>query len=293
MYIRRNVLQFVNDNAITIVDSIPGVTEHVEVIDNVIENPVTSGIFFGADGEPYADVTGMSLKDVTIGRNRIEGFFASAAIFGLLPPTADDIRVIDNVIHARRATPILDDLQHVQGILIRRGNIADIPAARDIHIEHNTIVAMGEHAQFNEDALRIDGPMSNVTIANNTILCEGCGLIQRGISLRSGSLANVTLRQNTVDAAVTAFQIGQNTNPTITVSGSVVENTFLRSKSTSTGQINVFLIPGSTADMRIADNQIHGGEGVGILCEGAGTFLLSDLVSNQFENAGDDISGCL
>ncbi len=106
MHIRHNALDFVNDNRITIVDRSAGVTEHVEITGNTIINPVTSGIFFGADGPKFAAVPGMILRDVTIARNRISGFFSDAGIVGKLPLTAENTEIQDNFIENRRDTAI-------------------------------------------------------------------------------------------------------------------------------------------------------------------------------------------
>ena len=73
----------------------------------------------------------------------------------------------------------------------------------------------------------------------------------------------------------------------------IVNNSFLNSISEHSGQITITANQGESIEARIAENRIHGGIGFGILCQGAGTFLLTDLLTNDFTgNVGDDISGC-
>jgi hypothetical protein len=294
MYIRNNVLDFVNDNGITIVDTVAGVTEQVEITDNTITNPVSSGIFFGADGEPNGDVPGMILRNVTVARNHVSGFF-HIGIIGFLPESAADVQVVDNFVLSQRDRDIRVGNHYVAGILIRRGNAAMVPAT-DIQVEGNTVMASGIHAVFNVAGMPIQGPISELGIANNEVLCDGCGSIDQGIWLRLGAFENVEIRDNTVDGARTALAVGYRLNepPVITVANiDIVNNSFLNSISEYSGQISITANQGESIEAQIAENRIHGGTGFGILCQGAGTFLLTDLSTNDFiGNAGGDISGC-
>ena len=85
MHINNNTLDFVNDNGITISDKVAGITEDVEIADNTITNPVTSGILIGGDGEEAGRTEGMILRNIVIRRNRISGFFVSSGILGTCP----------------------------------------------------------------------------------------------------------------------------------------------------------------------------------------------------------------
>jgi hypothetical protein len=293
MYIRDNVLDFVNDNAITIVDTVVGVTEHVEITGNTITNPVASGIFFGADGESFLGVPDMSVRDVTIALNRITGFFAAAGIIGDLPESAADIRIVDNVIQAQRATEIQIGYQYVAGILLKRA--ANAPTAAGIRVEGNSIVASGPHAVFNVAAIAFFGSLSDLSIARNTVLCDRCGMIGFGIWLRYGAFENVALSDNMVNGAGVALFLGfEQETPGFTLAiGSIHNNQFLGSRNVNAGQVTIDSSPGETIAAQIAGNYIQGGVGYGMLCSGGGMILLTDLVANNFAgNARGDLSGC-
>jgi len=291
MYIRNNVLDFVNDNGITIVDGVPGTTEHVEITDNTIIDPVTSGIFFGGDGEEAADVPGMIVQDVTIARNRISGFWATAGIIGTLPLNVAEVRILKNVVQTVRDTPIRPGFQFVTGIILKRGSSAT-ELATGVRVEGNTVLASGTHAVYNVGAIVLGGLTRGLTVGNNEVRCDGCSGIERGIVLSGRVHENIMLHNNRVVGAGIALHLGYLASGLTITNADISGNEFLASTSSS-GQITIDTNPGETVEARIERNRIHGGAAWGILCRGDGTFLLMGLLTNDFAgNARGDISGC-
>jgi hypothetical protein len=285
MYIQNNTLDFVNDNAITIVDRGPYVTEHVEITNNTIINPVVSGIYFGADGDDFIDVPGMTLRDVTIAGNRIVGFFATAGIIGRLPESATKVYVIDNFVQNQRDTPKPGNF-YVHGIMLDHSNSAPEPAT-DIRVDGNTVVASGIDSVLDTAGIRVRGSVSGLSIANNKVLPKDRGTIGRGIRL-GFSVENVEVHTNTVNGTGVALDLEERIT-----NANIHNNILLNSTSASDGQIRIDVHSGETIEARIAENRIQGGAGYGILCKDDGTFLLTDLLTNDFiDNARGNIAGC-
>jgi hypothetical protein len=301
MYIRNNVLDFVNDNGITIVDAIPGVTEQVEISDNTIVNPVGTGVFFGADGEIAGLVEGMVVRDVLIARNHISGFFVGAGIIGQLPRTAERVQIVDNFVQSIRDTDPPPDEAFVSGIILTQESAEADPIV-DLRVEGNTVLASGIHAVFNVGGivLRTRTGMRGVTIASNDVRCDGCPIDLRGDALAAGiwlwfgAFEDVVVQGNRVVRANDALQLGAQDGLVTTITGASIEdNEFLDSRNPLLGQITISTFAGDSVEARIAGNRIHGGAGYGILCSGSGTVLLGDLLGNDFvDNVAGDISGC-
>jgi hypothetical protein len=299
MYIRHNVLDLVNDNGITIVEynlaeTTTSTTEHIEITDNTITNPVTSGIFFGADGEEAGLSEGMVLRDVVIARNHISGFFVGAGIVGQLPRTTEDVQIVDNLIINARDTDISG---FVSGILLNQQS-PEVGPATDLYIEGNTVLASGTHSVLNVGGivLRTANRISGLTVSGNEVRCDGCPIDIRfdaliaGIWLWFGDFEHVTIHNNRVVRANNALQLGSSATVT---DASIEDNEFLDSVNPLIGQITLSTDSGDTVEARIAGNRIHGGAGYGILCSGSGTFLLTDLQMNDIaDNARGDIWGC-
>jgi hypothetical protein len=108
--IRDNVLEHVNDNAITVVGRAQAPSEDILIAGNVIEDPVRTGIFFGADGMPQNDPA-LSVRNVRISNNVVEGDFGSACIRGTLPNRAERVVIQGNVCSKTGASG-----DHVRGI---------------------------------------------------------------------------------------------------------------------------------------------------------------------------------
>ncbi len=299
MHIQHNVLDLVNDNGITIVEyklaeAATSTTEHIEITDNIITNPVSSGIFFGADGEEAGLSEGMVLRDVVIARNRISGFFVGAGIIGQLPRTTEDVQIVDNFVENTRDSDISS---FVSGILLNQQSPEADPTT-DLRIEGNTVLASGPHSVLNVGGivLRTANRMSGLVVSGNEVRCEGCPTDMRfdalaaGIWLWFGDFEHVAIHANRVIHANNALQLGS--SATIT-DASIEGNEFLDSVNPWVGQITLSADSGDTIEARVAGNRIHGGAGYGILCSGSGTFLLTDLELNDLaDNAGGNILGC-
>lgn len=281
-YIRHNQIDLVNDNAITIVDDNgnrgcaqlknPCVTEQVEITDNTINNPVGVGIFFGADGDPSDDPE-MVLRNITITRNHISGFF-TGAIKGVLPAITENVNVTQNTIEARRSREKLKEL-HTQGILIKRGDAAT-QTATGITVEANTLLAVGNYATFSVSGLTFQGDMTGLTVTNNQIRCQDCSGIRRGIWFTDGVFQTVEVSNNLVNGTIDAIQVTANL-----VDATVGHNQFLNSTGNQAGQISIALNPGEMVRAQIVQNQIRDGANFGIFCRGNGRFDLA-IADNSF-----------
>ena len=189
IFIRHNTLNFVNDNAITVVDRKKPApfpecnklgndvctTEDVHIIGNTIVDPVAGGIFFGVDGE-HEDHKQMVLNNVKVIDNQIVGFFSSAGIVGILPADTTNISINNNTVISYRQRPKAKKT-HQFGIAISSTNLeAGIRYAQDMHIFGNCIVARGKHANLNS-GLFIKRNSERLNIFANTIYAQD-GIIE-------------------------------------------------------------------------------------------------------------------
>lgn len=291
LHIERNTIDFVNDNGITIVDTMAGMTDHVVIADNHIHDAVGAAIFFGADGESTGDIPGMVLRDVTVARNQVDGFF-SAGISSILPESAEQVRIVENTVRSQRDADLAPG-QFVSGLALKRGNAAT-RRATNIEIAANQVTAQGAHASFNIAAMLLAGPVRDLTVSDNVLRCDGCRNVDRGIWLAGGEFENMAMRGNRVDGAGQALLVGYSRDSRIQIDGCTIEgNRFLGSVAPFAGQVSFVADAGSTIEARSADNIIHDGRGYGILCDGGATFQLTDLATNDFAgNAQGDIHGC-
>lgn len=282
IYIRNNVLDFVNDNGITLATMGAGVTENVTITGNTIINPITSGIFFGADGEGVQQVDGMIVRDVTIANNRIKGFFY-IGIIGMLPAEAERIRIVGNVIQSVRSRAIDPNAPYIAGIYVR--NRADVAApARDIRIERNTILATGVNAYYQWGILA-GGRMDGLHIRNNVIRSEEGGYIGQGMWLHGPRLDNLELANNQISGAPRALEIA-----TALTNARIHHNVITGGPHPSAGQVSFSAAAGETIHGQVYNNTIRGGTGHGILTGGEGDFDLlirSNLITG---NAGAGVS---
>jgi len=298
MHITNNALQFVNDNAITIVDTSPGVTELVEIVDNTIVDPVVSGIFFGGDGEEASTVEGMAVRDLVIAGNRIYGFFATAGIIGRLPRTAERITIDDNIISNARQSDVRPGLQFVSGIILAQQSPEAAPAT-DFRVARNRIIASGPHAIIDIGGIVFRGAVgySDLDISDNDVECSGCPIHLRldalgfGIRLWSGTFNRVSVTGNRVVSASEALRIGEFA---IVSDGLIERNDFTASKNQFNGQITVLASAGQSIAARVANNDITDGAGYGILCSGEGQIVLTGLLTNNLaNNAAGAIGNCV
>lgn len=309
MYIRNNVIEFVNDNAITITDvdrgddtdtcHEPCLTEHVAITGNRISNPVNTGIFFGADGQAN-DAPQMTLRDVTIARNRIEGFFSGTGIRGFLPAQTENVHIVDNFIQAvrERAVPgrLLGPQLNIAGIQLKRADAATDPAgAAHVRINGNTILAAGEHAVFNSGGMIFQGPLRALRVSNNHVRCDACRHIQSGLLFRLGAFDNLALHDNIVVGATDALRLGGTSHSQLVITdANIYDNQFLRSTRNHLGQITIQLTQAADRiHARIANNYLDGGVGPGILCMGSDDRELL-IEANSIHTPADqeEIAGC-
>src|SRR5262249_30975744 len=138
LFINNNVLEKVNDNAITVVDgyrpidATPSADIHIE--DNVILDPLGTGVFFGVDGETWTDPL-LTTLNIHVARNQITGDWRDACITGTLPANAEKIHVVNNI-----CTKTGPRGTFTTGIRIGRVNGSQ-PPAQDILVGFNTITA--------------------------------------------------------------------------------------------------------------------------------------------------------
>ena len=299
--IRGNSVDFVNDNAITISQAFSGTTRNVQITDNVIRDAVATAIFFGGDGDTNANTPGLKTFDITIARNRIEGFFHSA-IKGTLGEEAARIHVTDNVVRASRARPAIASVD-TNGIDIKRGTAWTDPAtATEIDVSRNTVITTGAFGVLEDHAIQIEGPLTNLTVAGNVAGCAerleaatptSClgAPFEKGIRLRKGPILNATVQGNRIfDAGIALLVADLGLGGSLT-DGSIVGNTFGFSRASGEGQITLRSLTGQTIAASIDANVIHDGAGWAILCTGTGQFLLT-FGTNEFAGNAKGIQGC-
>jgi hypothetical protein len=256
-------------------------------------------VFFGADGEDAAHTANMLLRNIVVARNRISGFFSTAAIFGQLPVSAWDIQIVDNVVVNSRDTDVRFDFHYVAGILLSQQSLHAKPASL-VAVRRNRVTASGKHAVLSMGgiALKIATSMPGLTLSDNEVQCLGCPIdvigdaVRSGISFWSGTFDKLSVHGNRVVGANDALRMEG--YATIT-NGSITDNEFIESRSVGRllGQITLIALSGQTIQGEISGNTIADGAGHGISCEGDGTFLLTGLANNAFaRNAADDVAGC-
>ena len=209
IWIVRNVLNFINDNAITMAMSgtleAPGneKTARVNIHDNLIRNPRGVGIFLGGDGDRYADPT-MSMSSVIISRNIVE--FDSQVTEGngtrgiqiLLPSGGSrDIVISDNIIIQNGRSHKMDrgiglfamrGTEHVHERIIVRDNVVSHPQDGG---------AYAIYVSGGETTLR------NLTITGNIL--QGYG---SSIALSSrGQMLTPVIRDNVVSQTSIGFRL--------------------------------------------------------------------------------------
>jgi hypothetical protein len=280
MHILNNHLDFVNDNAITIVDTIGSmneqpcqhidcVTEHVVIMGNIITDTVSTGIFFGADGERNLHEQ-MILRDIKIAQNTITGFF-DTGIKGVLPATTDTISITNNVIHAERLRPWPENKQDTYGISLSGTNFdtgtcttesESMSPATNITVAQNMVVTSNQ-AAVHSGGIAFSRSTRGLDVVDNTVTISDGTIIERGIRFQEGTYWQVNLHANTVTKATDALHL-----ETTLCSGIISNNQFTYSTNPKRGQISIDLVPAETVDVRIFGNRITGGQGFGIWCRG-------------------------
>ena len=300
MLVANNSIDFVNDNAITVVDVSNKnsnlcisdcLTESVNIVGNRIVNPVSSGIFFGADGEQN-DAPEMELREIKIEGNTISGFFRKG-IKGIFPATRENVRITENTIINSRESQLGKGA--VEGIQVIRGD-SPVTSAQSIKIDGNEIIAKGQYATLTQGGILFEGNMNALVVADNKIKCDeevGCKDIQGGIRSRLGDFNDVKLEGNSVLGAGPALSLGHAETLPVKfnlTNAVVLDNEFL--DSTTTGVHILLPFQDEKVQARIESNRIEGSAGPAIECEGTGSFLLGILDNDFANNRGEDIVGC-
>jgi len=191
IYVRGNILDFINDNGITFVEINNQTTDNVEVTDNTILNPLGSGIFFGGDGQRQTDPA-LTLRNVLIARNYIKGDFG----------VTEDIRIINNTIIKTGTEGSFSN-----GIGIGRTDSAPQPT-EGVVIKGNTIDA-ADAGHYTDSGMLIAGSHNNMVIANN--------IVRDGRVRLKGTYLQLTVENN-------EFLDGFSTSDATFASNSIVRN---------------------------------------------------------------------
>ena len=210
-----NILENVNDNAISVVDNNGGgISERINITHNHITKPKGVGIFFGADGEAETDPA-LTTRDVVIDGNDITGDWQTACILGTLPATASNVRIVNNKC---TKTGFCGDF--AAGIAIRRTN-DPVARAQTITIETNEIKSnvgwlAGAYAPLPMGGLFFSGLLDAVTVTRNRVTLVG----PRAIYFYSAAdVTNATVINNIMKGGtlITDGTVVGTTTPNITI----------------------------------------------------------------------------
>jgi hypothetical protein len=264
LFIRNNVVDKVNDHAISVVSEGSNTSSDIHVEDNVIFDPIRVGIFFAADGEGETD-PGLTTLNVHVARNLIRGDWDGGCIVGTLPANAKRIHVVNNICTKTGASG-----RFAGGIMISRVN-GDHPPAEDVLIGFNTITATdpsfvrelgGIFVKVNHKGLRV--------IGNEIRNIRGRAMDFRFIDVQEAIVAN-----NVVAGG--AMVIDGN------FEGAVHDNMLVDSPG-----LNLWLLAdaGETITASVRNNVIRNtGPDECVQLKGAGTYRV-DLVGNTFGACG-------
>jgi hypothetical protein len=274
MVIRRNHLDFINDNGITIVDRGAGVTKNVRITDNVVKDAVAVGIFFGSDGQNFAARDGMELRNISVLRNDISGAFTTAGIKTHLPPQAHTIRISGNKIQSAPPRPHPPNERPSAILVLRDDSVTDPSTASGIAVEDNQ-VSVGPHGGYHNGAIQLEGSMHSPKINSNVVVCKvplpaSCDeKIDDGIWLKKGTIPAPEISYNRIDGARnSALHIGWHRAPIQMPERALIyENYFsgIRSKP-GKGRIWLQAIQNARIKASISRNEINNVAGWGIYC---------------------------
>ena len=137
--------------------------------------------------------------------------------------------------------------------------------------------------------------IKDISIENNSVLCDGCGKLEKGIYFRDGNFKNISVKRNQITATGNAFRVGRTDAAVSMVDALIEKNHFLDSTDRTLGQIALIVTPEQIIEAKISKNFIKGGAGWAIFCRNNGELSLTDLMTNVFsDNQKNDLSGsCL
>lgn len=169
LFIRGNVVQQTNDNAITVVDVPGGLEEsqHVLIDGNVVLEPKGVGIFFGADGQKAADAD-MRAFNVTVSRNVVRGDWEIACIRGVAPSQSRRLHVVENQC-------VKLGTKGAAGIDLLRPD-GTHPRAEDVLVGFNTVA--GEKGVLDAGGIFVRGGFKGLRIVGNSVRDIGARAIR-------------------------------------------------------------------------------------------------------------------
>ncbi len=193
--VRNNSLFNVNDNAITVVAGGSSLSEMILIENNVIVNPIGSGIFFGADGQA-AGTAAMTVRDVTVRRNAVYGTFKTSCITGTLPNNAERIEISNN--SCTKLDPSVAG-SYTAGVSLGRNNTSPQNVV-DVTVKDNTIV--GDYG--NLAGIFTGGRFDNICVVDNSVVSMWFGSYVVGQLWNNGA---ATIRTGTSTQLFTAGDI--------------------------------------------------------------------------------------
>lgn len=266
IHITNNIVNYVNDNGITIVDTVDSaLTEDSLITDNILKNCLSSCIYVGADGQGETSL--ITNQRIIVARNIISGYWDVAGITVTGTTTAREIHIVDNII-IHDATTLAADA----GINVSRQDIATA-AAENIIIARNTIV-LRNGALFSLAGIEFGGAggFQTAVIENNNLSTSNIRL--------TGTLSTLRFAQNTFVRL-------------ITTAGLVLTNVVMVDNILADGSTNAMMsFPSTTAiSGLIARNVIRqSGTGIGIEFNGAATHTVNLIDNNITVGTGAAIS---
>lgn len=268
LFIRNNIIDKVNDNAITTAQTGNATSSEIHIEDNVIRDPLGSGIHFSADGERQTDPM-LTTLNVHVSRNIVTGDWGSFCIVGILPANAGKVHVVNNI-----CTKTGTRGRFSAGILIKRVNGTDIPLAKDVLIGFNTVAGAAGGILPN-GGIFISGSQKGIRVIGNHVRDIG----SLAIRLRVGDLEDVVVSNNILTGgAILIGQAGAPDNFSGLIHGNIIVD------SPASGMV-LFAEAGDTITASIKDNVIKNPLRECIVFTGPGTYQV-DLLENQLVGCG-------
>lgn len=282
LFVINNRINYVNDNGITVVSIGSQGASKIRIVNNQIINPLSVGIFFGADGE-VEENPNLSVSDVIISDNQIEGDWRGSCIRGTLPAKAEQIRIVSNTC---TKTGTAND-QSTFGINLRKLR-SDLSASNDILIGMNKIRAQlrNEHSENpitssplgeNGAGILIGESHDQLKIIGNSIRDVGDTAILLKATLRDAVIAE----NNLLGGRLRVVAEGSNFH------GTIRDNQITGSQA----GFSELLLNASTENSitaGIQGNVITNHDGACVRLRGNGIFQLR-LTSNQFLECSEAI----
>jgi hypothetical protein len=298
--VMRNNIDFVNDNAITVVDKEWSCqyypfckTEHVRIERNVIANAVNNGIFFGSDGAA-SDHPSMELYDVSVRMNTITGFHARGISAPLPSGGAANIHVEENEIVARRPRQLAHGNKAAIGLGREWKPFAQSPT-QDVSVRGNRITVDAPDGSYDLAGIYLFGKLDHLRVRDNRIECINCTpgcdtRLHSGIRMGQASSPETCLYLELSNNFVRNACIGINIQVGLGAA-SIIGNQIFQSTSPEPNVGQLYIGPHSTATIEalIKDNSIAHGQAWGLYCAKGGYHLTSQPTGQLIsDNVFDD-----